>query len=59
MGWLLVTTVHYPTSINNLGELVNNFGRVGFGPNWLWAELVLGRIGFGPNWFWAELTGIR
>ena len=29
-------------------------GRVGFGPTWLWAELVLGRlglgrVGFGPS----------
>ena len=45
-------------------------GRVGFGPTWFWAELVLGlqlvlgRVGFGPtwfgpSWFWAELTRER
>ena len=31
-------------------------GRVGFGPTWFWAELVLGRLGFGPSWFWADLV---
>ena len=39
-------------------------GRLGFGPTWFWADLVLGRVGFGPtwfgpSWFWAELTRER
>ena len=36
-------------------------GRNGYGPKWLWAEMVwaemvMCRNGHGPKWLWAEMT---
>ena len=47
--------------IQGRAELV--LGRLGFGPSWFWAELVLGRlglgrVGFGPSWLESIITTI-